>query len=133
MARTRSKQSNHSPVGWYVATYVHRFVVLDEDNEDMSRRYTTWKNTILVKAESPNEAYRKAIKVGKLGCKPYENMNGQKVRFVYEGLSSLVPIYEELADGSEIFWSSQVSQLRTIRKMVKSKGELEAFEREVDV
>ena len=124
------KTSNFSPVGWYVATYIHRFVVVGEDNERPDRRFHVWRNTALIQAATPDEAHRKAVALAKEGCKPYTNMLGQKVRFVNEGITSLIPVYEELKDGSELFWTSEDRKLSTIRRMVKGKHQLEAFGRE---
>jgi hypothetical protein len=124
------KTSTFSPVGWYVATYMHRFVVVGEDNERTDRKFHVWRNTALVKATTPEDAYRKAVALAKEGCKPYTNALGQKVRFVNEGLTSLIPVYEELKDGAELFWSSEDRKLSTIRRMARAKHQLEAFERE---
>jgi Domain of unknown function (DUF4288) len=125
----RLHSSSYSPVGWYVASYIHRFIVLAEQNDVPGKRFTIWENTVLVKATTPTEAYEKAVRVGKQGCKPYANGLGQRVRFVFEGLTSLLPVYEDIADGSEISWMSRSLQLKTVKAKVKSKLELEAFKR----
>ena len=54
---------NHSPpVGWYIGSYLLRFVVLGEarnDNDPEPEIYRLGKNTVLVKAENLGEAYDK--------------------------------------------------------------------------
>jgi hypothetical protein len=127
MPSRRFNPNNWSPVGWYVASYLHRFVELEAAKTGESKRHTVWKNTILIKAESPDEAYKKAIKFGREGCKPYKNLRNQRVRFQFEGLTSLIPVYDEIKDGSEILWSSHKRSLKSIKTMVKGKHELEAF------
>jgi len=40
---------NHSPVGWYIGSYLLRFVVLGEErNDDPERKFLVWENTVLV-------------------------------------------------------------------------------------
>ena len=56
MSRNRRiyKEPDLSPVGWYIASYVVRFVYLDEDdNERFDKEFLTWENTILVKGRNP--------------------------------------------------------------------------------
>jgi hypothetical protein len=129
MRKRKYKSKDISPVDWYIASYIHRFIVIGEDNEDLKKRFLAWKNTIIIKAKSPDEAYKKAIKIGKQGCKPYTNTDGERVRFVFEGLTTLLPIYEDLEDGAEILWAEHKNRsLKKIRRWIKSKKELEVFE-----
>jgi Domain of unknown function (DUF4288) len=119
--------SQVSPVGWYVASYIHRFVVVGEDNERESKRFEVWENTVLISASSREEAYDKAILIGRKGVEPYENNLGQQVRFVFEGLTSLLPVYEELTDGAEIIWSRKAQSIKAMRNRIQPKSKLEAF------
>ncbi len=104
MSNRQIINSSTSPVGWYVASYILRFVALNEDNEREAKRFKVWENTILIQASSPEEAYKKVTSYAEKESQPYENNLGQTVRFIFEGLTSLLPVYEELADGSEILW-----------------------------
>lgn len=129
MKKRKYKSKDVSPVGWYIASYLQRFVFIGEDNENPAKRYSAWENTIIVRANDPDEAYKKAVKQAKLGCKPYTNTDGQRVQFVYEGLTSLLPIYEDLADGCEIMWAEHNNRtLKKLRSWVKDKDDLEVFE-----
>jgi hypothetical protein len=50
-------------------------------------------------------------------------------RWVFVGLTSLLPIYDKLEDGAEILWREHEN--RTIRKicsLVKKKRKLEVFD-----
>ena len=120
---------NTSPVGWYVGWYVGsyllRFVKAGaRGNDDPERKFTTWENTVLVKAGSLDEAYVKVAKIGRASSKPYRGgPNGVQVRWQFEGVGSLTPIYEELKDGAEILWEDHSSRkLKTVRSWVKPKG-----------
>ncbi|AJQ95521.1 DUF4288 domain-containing protein [Gynuella sunshinyii] len=53
---------NVSPIGWYVGSYIIRFVELNTDkNEDPERKFTAWENTILVQADNLEDAYDKVV------------------------------------------------------------------------
>ncbi|MFC4701527.1 DUF4288 domain-containing protein [Glaciecola siphonariae] len=64
---------NHSPVGWYVASYLLRFVELNEEgNFDEEKQFTVWENTILVKANDIVQAYDKVESEALLATEPYK-------------------------------------------------------------
>ena len=116
-----------SPVGWYVASYQMRFVELaDTRPDDPSRRFLVWENTVLVTAKTPREAYRKVVKIGKEGTRPYRaGPDRRKVQWKFEGVTEFLPVYEEIGDGAEIMWAERTLSLRTIRRLAKP---LEAFQ-----
>jgi hypothetical protein len=108
---------NLSPVGWYVASYLLRFVVPGEPrDDDPEQRFVVWENTIVVQAENMDEAYDKAVQVA-------QSHPDIEVQWVYEGLSELLPIYEKIQDGSELMWSEYVRKLKNIQRKVRKKGE----------
>ena len=120
-----------SPVGWYVAWELLRFEWDDEDKTDLSRRCWTWENQILIQAQSPEEAYAKAVAHGQQsdGSQAWEENNeARRGRWRFEGLTSLLAIYDEPADGAEITWDEnrRRSVGKTLEK-VKSKEQLEVF------
>ena len=104
----------------------------DEDKEDPNRRCVTWENQILIKARNPEEAYHKAIEQGKLheDSEFWEEGNkNRKGKFIFEGLTTLLAIYDKFEHGSEITWSERRNRkVKTIKKRVKTKDELEVFE-----
>jgi hypothetical protein len=54
---------------------------------------------------------------------------GRLGRWVFEGLTGLLPIYEPLEDGSEVLWCEYKNKtLGTLRRRIRLKGKLEAFE-----
>ena len=123
----KENDSNISPVGWYVGSYLIRFIeVEDVHNEDKKSEFLSWENTVIVKAKDLEEAYRKVEKIGKEHDSPYRGgEKGILVNWIYEGVTSLLPIYEELEDGAEImFTEAESTKLCELRKMV---GTLEDF------
>jgi hypothetical protein len=122
---------NRSPHGWWIAAYVTRFEYYDEDKKNLNRRCLAWENTIILKAKDRNEAYRKAVRLGKLanGQEMWEADSGRKGAWRFEGLTSLLPIYEELEDGAEVMWRKYANRtVKKIRALAKPKEKLEAFD-----
>jgi len=117
---------NISPVGWYVASYLIRFIELENDNNhDPEERFLSWENTIIVKANNLDEAYDKVVEHAKLETEPYKGgPDGVPVQWVFEGVTDLLPIYEDLEDGSEIMWAdNKPRKLKNLKKLVRTKEE----------
>ena len=123
-------KSDVSPTGWYVASILIRFEWDEEDKSNPNRRCLAWENQIILEAENPEEAYFKATEFGKLEESEMFDADDEdrKGCWKFEGLTSLLPIYEELKDGAEIKWTEHLNRsVKTIRGRVKSKNELEVF------
>lgn len=113
-----------SPVGWYVATYLLRFAELAQE-ESARSRYLARENTILVAAPSIDVAYDKAVDFALTETEPYKGgTDGVDVKWFFEGIVSLVPVYEKLGDGAEIFWTESTRSLSTIRRRAMTKDEV---------
>jgi hypothetical protein len=97
---------NVSPVGWYVGSYLLRFIELDAaSNDDPDGKFLAWENTVIVQAGSLEEAWRKVEAVGEQETVPYRSGDeGIPAQWVFEGITELLPIYEPLKDGAEIMW-----------------------------
>lgn len=118
--------NNKSPVGWYVATELLRFVPDGVDAEDLSKRFLVWENLILIQADDPEIAYRKAMERRELH--EWKSVSGQ---WHFEGLTSLLAVYENFEDGSEIMWVEHKQKTnRVVKNMVKAKDDLEVFAKE---
>lgn len=100
-----------SPVGWYVGSYLLRFVELnDAGNDDPDSRFLAWENTVIVQADDLEEAFRKVESLGRQQTDPYQGgPDGVPVQWLFEGITDLLPIYEALEDGSEIMWAEHDS------------------------
>lgn len=127
------KKSNHrhrSPTGWWIASYIERAVWADARRPPPSSRCTAWENTIIFKAKDRDAAYSKAVRLGSLNKSTFSDAAGKRNgRWVFEGLTSLLPIYDELEDGSEVLWRDYSGiTLKRVRSMIKKKSELEVFD-----
>jgi Domain of unknown function (DUF4288) len=134
-ATTKSKVPwrNRSPYGWWVASYVQRFEFKDRRPTSQNSRCLVWENTILLRAKTRETAYKKAVafaqKSSPARWTPHGDPPGRLGRWVNEGLTSLLPIYERIEDGSEILWSEHRNvTLAGVRRRVKSKHSLEIFD-----
>lgn len=119
---------NIAPYGWYVGSYLLRFIALaEEGNDDPERRFLSWENTVLVRASDLDEAYDKIVKIGMDNTEPYKGgPGGIDVQWVFEGVTEILPIYEEIEDGSEIIWAKhKPRKLKNLRQWVRKKGEFE--------
>jgi hypothetical protein len=123
---------NKSPVGWYVAKVLVRFEWDDEDKENPNRRCRAWVNQILIKAKNAELAYTKALEYGRLHEESEawdDDDEERKGRWRFEGLVSLLAIYDKFEDGSEISYSeSKNRSVKTIQSWVVPKDDLEVFD-----
>jgi len=123
---------NKSPFGWWIAAILLRYEEQGEDRKNLSRRCLAWVNTIIIKAKNREEAYRKAIFQGESHqSKKWDSIDTKtrrKGRWNFEGLMSLLPIYEELEDGAEVLWDQHKVSVKRVKSWVKSKKELETFQ-----
>jgi hypothetical protein len=129
-AKDTELDNSISPVGWYVASILIRFEWYNEDTNNLNRRCLAWENQIIVKADNPEHAYTKAMEYGKQEESEAWDANNKerKGRWKFEGLTSLLAIYEELEDGAEIMWTEYKNRsIKKIKSRVKSKRELEVF------
>jgi hypothetical protein len=116
---------NTSPVGWYLGTYLLRFVELgDVERNDPEKRFVSWENTVLVNASTMDSAYAKVERIAKAAAKPYRGgPNGVRVKWEYVGVTEMLPIYEQLGDGAEIAWAEhRARKLKTLQQWVKPKN-----------
>ena len=123
------RNRNHS--GWWIASYIERFEYYDEDKSNINRRCLAWENTILIKSDSREEAYKKVTKIGKMSnnSEAWNEKTKRKGSWQFEGLTSLLPIYEKIEDGSEILWREYNGRsVKKIKSFVKKKSELAIFD-----
>jgi len=121
---------NRSPHGWWIASYLERFEYYDEDRRKLNRRCTAWENTVLIKAKNRDEAWRKTVALGRLsgGSEAWDE-TGRKGQWRYEGVTSLLPVYETIEDGAEVLWTEhQGWTVKRVKTLVKTKRELNVFD-----
>src|ERR1051326_2082129 len=119
------RNRNHS--GWWIASYLERFEYYDENKKNLGRRCLAWENTVLIRAGSREQAYRKALTLGRLsnGNEAWDVDTKRRGAWRFEGLTELLPVYEDLQDGAEILWREYPNRtVKTIKSLVKRKREL---------
>lgn len=112
---------NISPVSWYICSYLLRFIeVNDPSNDDPETKFLSWENTILIAADSMQQAYAKAVAIAQLATVPYKGGKaGIDVQWIFEGITEILPVYEELKDGAEIMWlERKPTKLKNLRKLM---------------
>ncbi len=120
---------NHS--GWWIASYIERFEYCNKKKKSSARRCLAWENTVLIRAKSREQAYRKAIALGQLsnGNTMWDAEMKRSGSWQFEGLTDLLPVYEKLSDGAEILWKEYRNRtVKTIRSLVKKKRDLPVFD-----
>jgi hypothetical protein len=107
---------------WYVADIVEHIIVEGDP------RNVVHTNSVLVRADSPEEAYEKAMELGMGGEQSYENPGGQRVTFRFRGLRDLNVVHDELEHGAELTFSEDIGMDDSaIAEWVSSKEELSVF------
>lgn len=93
---------------WFLADVVERSEAVGARKSNPNRRCLTWINTLLIRAPSLSDAYDKALRIAKEEyTSRYKAVSGRTVQWTVLGISSLVPVYESLKDGSEIAWTDK--------------------------
>ena len=107
---------------WYLAEVVLVHVIEGE------RRNLVHVNTHLVEAPSPEEAYKKAGKLGREAQHSYLNTDGMRVRVKFRGLRELNVIHDDLEDGVELSYEEIVAVPESkLKRWARPKKELGVF------
>src|SRR5882762_7377083 len=125
--RKKSKVAyrNRNHTGWWIFCEVEQWVSDRQGRLMLGNRCPVWENTRLIRAKNREEAYRKALRLGRVGHP--SRTNAGEWRFA--GISMLLPVYEKIEDGAEILWTKRGSMsLKSIKKLVRSKQHLSVFD-----
>jgi hypothetical protein len=107
---------------WYVGELIEQITVEGDP------RSVVHKNLILIRADSPEQAYEKAVALGHEAEDSYENPAGKKVRTVFRGLGELNVIHDDLDHGTELLYEEHIGVTNEeIEKWVQAKNELTIF------
>lgn len=107
---------------WYLADIVEEIRIEDE------RRNVVHTNRTLIRADSPEEAHKKAIALGKRGNTRYKNVSGKMVTIRFRGLRDLNVIHDELEHGAEIGFNKSVAvNEKRIKGWIPPKHRLGVF------
>ncbi len=109
-------------VEWFLAE-----IVLEIKVEGDSRN-VVHNNWTLVRAHTAEEAYERAVQLGKGQESEYLNPKGKRVQLTFRGLRELDCIDNPLEHGGEVTFQETVGVTEPeIRKMVKPKAGLKVF------
>ncbi len=107
---------------WYLAEIVEEFRI---DGEADNIVHT---NLVLIRADSPDEAYDRAIELGKPFNTTYLNPEGKTVSVTFRGLLDLNVIHDELEHGAELIYEERVAMSEEeLRRWGSEKSELGVF------
>lgn len=112
---------------WYIAEIIEKCEPVNRKETQELRRVNTWGNFHVIKATTPKIAYDKAVKIGKDGEYKFINSDKQEMEWIFVGIGSLIPIYEDIEDGSEIMWENYgfISNRRAMRFPISEEEILE--------
>ena len=107
---------------WYIADVIIEMKIQNDP------RNVVHTNIILIRADSPEIAYEKALKFGKDYETEYENPDGDIVTAIFRGLRDLNVIDDDLEDGSELIYEEDVDiPENKIKTWITSKEQLGVF------
>jgi hypothetical protein len=107
---------------WYVAQIIIEISVEGETQN------VVHKNFVLISANSAEEAYQKAISLGKQSDDYYKNPSGKSVLLKFKGLHGLNVVYDELEDGSELLYEERFGlSSEDLMKEIVEKTQLAVF------
>jgi hypothetical protein len=102
---------------WFIAEIIEKCEPVNRNETQELRRVQTWGNFHIIKAETPKIAYDKAVKIGKEAEYKFTNSDNLEMEWIFIGIGNLIPIYEDIEDGSEIMWENygNISNKRAMR------------------
>jgi Domain of unknown function (DUF4288) len=107
---------------WYLAEIVEEFRIAGESENIVHT------NLVLVRADSPDEAFERAEQLGRELNMEYTNPEGKTVTVRYRGLRDLNVIHDKLEHGAELIYQKDVGMTEEeLEKWVSSKEELGVF------
>jgi Domain of unknown function (DUF4288) len=107
---------------WYLAD------IVEEIKVQRDPRNVVHTNLVLIRADSPEEAYEKAFEIGKQKDDSYENPEGKLVTCSFRGLRDLNVIYDELEHGAELLYEEQIDMDETaVQKWISPREDLGVF------
>ena len=107
---------------WYVAE------IIEEINVEGDPRNVVHRNLVLIRADSPDEAYTKALEIGRQHEGSYTNPDSRLVSTSFRGLSYLDVVHDSLEHGAELMYERKTSVPdEEICSWVLSKEQLPLF------
>lgn len=109
---------------WYLVEIIERCEPNGKEDKRPLRRCIVYGNIHLIRADSIEEAYEKAEKIGKEGNYDFKNANKMDMKWEFIGIGDILPIYEDIEDGAELMFTDYgfISAKRS-NAFVKTKAE----------
>lgn len=104
----------------YVANMLFQYRVVP----DVRKRRTCEKRLVVFKAESPDEAFRRAFRLGKARQHRYRNVSGGMVYVEFLGLIDLLQL-DSVCQSDEVWYS--IFATRNPRRLITPNKKLAAF------
>jgi hypothetical protein len=107
---------------WYIAD------IVEEIRVEGNRRNVVHINQLLVRADSPNEAYARSLKLGE-GCNlTYKNQQDKNVAIKFRGLREISVVHDKLGHGAELSYQEKVGVgEKEIKRWIRPKKDLSIF------
>ena len=120
---------------WFIVEIIEKCEPIDRDESKDLRRVTTWGNHHLIKANSPEEAFDKAEKIGKENQYKFTNTDNLEMEWIFVGIGELLPIFEDIEDGAELMWNDYgfISNRRTMRMRYEKAELMELLKKKKDI
>jgi hypothetical protein len=124
--KSEEKISNKNG-NWFIVEIIEKYEPVERNEKQDLRRVTTWGNHHLIKAESPEKAFDKAVKLGKEKNYKFVNSDKMEMESIFVGIGELLPIYEDIEDEAELMWNDYgfISNRRTMRMPYEKKELME--------
>ena len=107
---------------WYIAE------IIMECQVEGNPSNVVHTNIVLVRADSPEEAFEKAEELGRDGEDSYLNTTDQEVTFRYRGLRELNVIHDELEHGAELIYEEEIGvKEEDLKAMISLQSDLAVF------
>jgi hypothetical protein len=111
---------------WFWAWLI-QMTVAKSQVSNLSTDAEVWKNLVLIRAKDADEAFEKALKMGKAesgDCRGTLRLNGKPAVTQFLGVADMGLIYDNLDDGAEILWQLKKCSQKTAWSLVGSKNTL---------
>ena len=114
---------------WFIVEILEKCEPVIRNEKNDLRRVTTWGNHHLIKADSPEQAFDKAVILGKEKNYKFTNSDKIEMESIFVGIGELIPIYEDIEDGAELMWTDYgfISNRRTMKMAYKKQELLETI------
>jgi hypothetical protein len=109
---------------WYLSYEILYYELTPPSEQE---KYTVWENLVLIKADSPEEAFEKAMRHGSMS-EGNVKKGDQRAVCKFKGLKNLIKIYEEIGDGAEIEWKEYELNRDKLESIIPEKERLHAFQ-----